>query len=51
MRGKDPNLENLIEAVTLLGSLADEMVFLGGCVTGLLLSDPGAPPVRTAYRC
>ncbi len=47
MRGKDPNLENLIEAVTLLGSLADEMVFLGGCATGLLLSDPGAPPVRT----
>jgi hypothetical protein len=47
VRGKDPNLESLTETVTLLGSLADEMVFLGGCATGLLLTDPGAPPIRT----
>ncbi|MEJ2378037.1 MAG: hypothetical protein P8Y71_22530 [Pseudolabrys sp.] len=29
-----------------LGPLADDMVFLGGCATGLLLTDPGAPPIR-----
>ena len=29
-----------------LGSLRDQMVFLGGCATGLLITDPAAPPVR-----
>ena len=29
-----------------LGPLCDEMVFLGGCATGLLITDPAAPPVR-----
>lgn len=29
-----------------LGPLANEIVFLGGCATGLLLTDPGAPVVR-----
>jgi predicted nucleotidyltransferase len=43
---KDPNLQILELAVERLGPLADEMVFLGGCATGLLLTDPGAPPVR-----
>ena len=26
--------------------LTDQMVFLGGCATGLLLTDPAAPEVR-----
>lgn len=47
MRKMDPNLEALTETVTLIGSLSEEMVFLGGCATGLLLTDPAAPPVRT----
>ncbi len=33
-------------AVDQPGDLADEMVFLGGCVTGLLVTDPAAPPFR-----
>lgn len=41
-----PNLEILEQAVELLGDLADEMVFLGGCATGLLISDAAAPPIR-----
>lgn len=43
---KDQNLA-LVEAVAdRLGSLKDRVVFLGGAATGLLLSDPGASPVR-----
>jgi hypothetical protein len=40
------SLDILIAAVRLLGSLADEMVFVGGCATGLLLTDPATPPIR-----
>ncbi len=29
-----------------LGPLCDEMVFLGGCATGLLITDAAAPPIR-----
>lgn len=29
-----------------LEELAQEMVFLGGCATGLLITDPAAPPIR-----
>lgn len=43
---RHPNLEILLTAVERLGSLADELVFLGGCATGLLLTDPAAPQVR-----
>jgi hypothetical protein len=46
MRSADPNLAILARAVTRLGPLADRMVFLGGCATGLLLTDPAAPEVR-----
>lgn len=43
---KNPNMEMLEAAVEGLGPLVDEVVFLGGCATGLLLSDPAAPPLR-----
>ena len=43
---KNSNIEILIGTVNLLGPLADEMVFLGGCATGLLVSDPASPSVR-----
>jgi len=43
---KSPNIDILIAAVRLLGSLAGEMVFVGGCATGLLLTDPAAPSIR-----
>lgn len=42
----NPNLENLLNVVNDLGELVDEMVFLGGCVTGLLITDPAAPSIR-----
>lgn len=45
-RQQNPNLEILMLAVDQLGELADEMVFLGGCATGLLITDPAAPPIR-----
>lgn len=41
-----PNIDLLMLAVTQLGDLADEMVFLGGCATGLLITDSAAPPIR-----
>ncbi len=43
---QNPNLEILMLAVNELGGLADEMVFLGGCATGLLITDNAAPPIR-----
>lgn len=45
-REQNPNLLILELAVKRLGSLADDMVFLGGCATGLLLTDVAAPPIR-----
>ena len=45
-RAQNPNLEILILAINQLGELANEMVFLGGCATGLLITDPAAPPIR-----
>jgi len=43
---QNPNLEILMLAVDQLGELADEMVFVGGCATGLLITDAAAPPIR-----
>lgn len=40
------NLEMLRAAVAELGGLADEMVFVGGATTGLLITDVGAAEVR-----
>ena len=45
-RVQNPNLEILTTAVEQLGELVDELVFLGGCATGLLITDPAAPPIR-----
>lgn len=46
IRAQNPNLEILGLAVRHLGELADEMVFVGGCATGLLITDQAAPPIR-----
>ncbi|MEW8087485.1 MAG: hypothetical protein AB2652_21030 [Candidatus Thiodiazotropha endolucinida] len=45
-REQNPNLNILTQAVDRLGALSDEMVFLGGCATGLLITDKAAPPLR-----
>lgn len=42
----DPNLELLTVVADALGELRDDLVFVGGCATGFLLTDPGAAPVR-----
>lgn len=45
-RVSNPNLEIMEIAVARLGVLVEEMVFLGGCATGLLITDAVAPPIR-----
>lgn len=42
----NPNLELLELAAERLRQLLPEIVFVGGCATGLLIDDPGAAPVR-----
>jgi hypothetical protein len=42
----NPNLQMLRVAVKNLGELADEMVFVGGCTTGVRITDEGAAEVR-----
>lgn len=42
----NPNLELLRYAAARLEPLLDEIVFLGGCATGLLITDPAAGPVK-----
>jgi len=45
-RPANPNLLQLLEAAKKLTPLLDQIVFLGGCATGLLLTDPAAAAVR-----
>ncbi|MCY3845593.1 MAG: hypothetical protein OXH69_18875 [Acidobacteria bacterium] len=42
----DPNLELLEAAARLLEPVLDEVVFVGGCVTGLLITDPASAAPR-----
>jgi predicted nucleotidyltransferase len=42
----NPNLAQLLAVARKLESILDQLVFVGGCVTGLLVTDPGAAPVR-----
>lgn len=46
MAQTDPNLPLLEHAARLLHPLLDELVFVGGCATGLLITDPAAAGVR-----
>lgn len=46
MRPDDPNLEYLLVVAGALGDLCNELVFVGGSVAGLLLTDPLAEGVR-----
>jgi hypothetical protein len=43
---RNPNLAMLRLAAEKLAPLLDEIAFLGGCATGLLITDPSAAPVR-----
>jgi predicted nucleotidyltransferase len=42
----DPNLERIELVASALGPLRDQVVFVGGCAAGLLISDPAATPIR-----
>ena len=46
VRALNPNIAILGAAVAGLGPVSDQMVFLGGCATGLLITDPAASPIR-----
>lgn len=46
MNLSDPNLPLLESVARALGPLCDRFVFVGGCATGLLVTDPAASPVR-----
>jgi hypothetical protein len=43
----NPNLDRLTIAAERLAPLLSQIAFVGGCVTGLLITDPGAAPIRT----
>ncbi|QHI98653.1 hypothetical protein GT347_12000 [Xylophilus rhododendri] len=46
MRADDPNLPLLRQIAAALGELREQVVFVGGSVAGLLVTDPLAAPVR-----
>lgn len=46
MRADDPNLPDLRLIADALGNLRDQLVFVGGAVAGLLVTDPLSDPVR-----
>ena len=43
---QNPNAGLLSSAVQKLAPLIDRIVFVGGCATGLLITDPAAAPIR-----
>ena len=46
MRRDDPNREYLLVVASALGDLCNEVVFVGGSVAGLLITDPAAEGIR-----
>lgn len=42
----DPNRALFESVVRLLGPMLDEFVFVGGCTTGLFITDPAAGGIR-----
>ena len=45
-RNRGAGIDRVVETARLLGDLVDEVVFLGGAVAELLVSDPATPPMR-----
>ena len=43
------NLDLLAQAARLLEPLLDELVFVGGCTTALLITDKAAANIRPTY--
>lgn len=46
---RDPNLTLLETTAVKLKPLLGELVFVGGCATGLLITDPGAAEIRKTF--
>lgn len=46
---QDPNIAQVELVANLLGALREELVFVGGCAVGLLITDKAAAPVRVTY--
>jgi hypothetical protein len=46
IRGESPNLSALLRVARKLRPILDQIAFVGGCATGLLVSDTAASPVR-----
>ncbi len=46
---KNPNFDLLLSATRLLLPMINELVFVGGCATGLLVTDEALNGVRTTY--
>lgn len=42
----NPNLARLMIAAERLAPLLKQIAFVGGCVTGLIITDPAAAPLR-----
>jgi len=47
----DPNRALFESVVRLLAPVLDELVFVGGCTTGLFITDPAAGGIRPTKRC
>jgi len=45
----NPNLRLLADAAKLLTPILEELVFVGGCTTALLITDKAAAEVRPTY--
>ena len=48
---RDPNLDSVIAAADALRPLLSELVFVGGCVTGLPITAEGGRRTARNYRC
>jgi len=46
MNPNDPNIYQIQRVADALGSLREQLVFVGGCATSLLITDLARPPVR-----
>ena len=49
MNPGDPNVAKVELVAQALGELREQVVFVGGCAVGLLLTDPAAAPPRVTY--
>ncbi len=49
MKAGDPNVAKVELIANALGPLRDELIFVGGCAAGLLLTEEAAAPARVTY--